>query len=174
LQSTRPAGRVAELGSLGHMWQALPFLIVSMLTGCVGPSNRHVCESAQLIEHGAAGIELRFCHRYWGGFLGPHGYVGYQTTSFGAALEGVGPTFTNPRFQDNPADFQCVGSITLDREHNRVVIAMWRVISVPGKPDRRNAHPANGTYGIESVRKAMPDEDQWFRQWLAKSKKTDE
>lgn len=145
-----------------------------MLTGCVGASNRHVCDGAQLIEHGAAGTELRFCHRYWGGILGPHGYVGYQTTGFGAALEGVGPTFTNPRFQDNPPDFQCVGSITLDLEHNRVVVAMWRVIPVPGKPDRKKAHPANGTYRIESVRKAMPDEQQWFRQWLTKNIKQDE
>jgi hypothetical protein len=157
------------------MWRTLPFLILSMLTGCMGSSTRHVCDGVQLIEHGAAGIELRFCHRYWGGIVGPHGYEGYQTTGYGAALVGVGPRFMNPRFQDNPPDFQCVGSITLDRENNRVVVAMWRVIIVQGKPGRKRAHPANGTYGIESVRKAMPDEEQWFRQWVTSGKKkTDE
>ena len=156
------------------MWRALPFLILPMLTGCIGSSANNVCDGVQLIEHGAIGIELRFCHRYWGGIMGPHGYVGYQTSSYVAALEGVGPTFINPRFQDNPPDFRCVGSITLDRKNNRVVVAMWRVITAPGKPDQKKAHPANGTYNIESVRKGMPDEDQWFHQWLTSSKKQDE
>jgi len=150
---------------------AIAFLLLAMLTGCIGSRDRHVCDNAELIEQGPGETELRFCHRDWGGVMGPHGYVGYQTTSYGAALEGSGPTFTNPIFQDNPPDFKCTGSITLDREHNRVVVAMWRIISAPGEPDRRQAHPANGTYSIISTRSARRDEQQWFREWLAKEEK---
>jgi hypothetical protein len=69
--------------------------------------------------------------------------------------------FIDPKFQDNPGHFSCVGTITLDREHKRVSVNMRRIVSGPGKPVRTKAHPANGTYPIESVTPAKPDLHYW-------------
>lgn len=141
------------------------FVIFLLLTGCVGKADRHVCDGANLIEQGPSEIEMRFCKRYWGGVIGPHGYIGYITMGYGAALIGKGPIFTNPRFQDDPPTFHCVGTITLDREHNQIEVNMFRIVSEPGKPEQTKPHPANGKYLIQSVREANPDERQWFRAW---------
>jgi len=142
----------------------LSVLILTLMVGCVAPSHPKARNGAVLIEQGPGEIELRFWKRSWGGIFGVHGYVGYVTHSYAAALEGSGPIFTNPRFQDNPG-FHCLGTIVLDREHNQVTINMRRIVSMQGEPERAKPHPANGTYTIESVRKAKADEMQWYKSW---------
>jgi hypothetical protein len=154
---------VAQLFSLGgkRMIRVLPFLLIWILTGCVGSQDRHECDNATLVEQETNEIELKI--------FGSDGYIGFQTVGYGAALIGIGPVFTNPLFQDNPAHFRCIGTITLDREHKRVVVNMRRIISDPGQPERTVSHPANGTYDIDIVRPAASDEQQWFRAWLTNS-----
>jgi hypothetical protein len=149
----------------------LSSLILLLFIGCSGPVDNNICTDADIIEHGPDQIEIRFCKRSWGGVVGPHGYVGFITTGYGAALEGKGPIFVNPKFQDNPPDSRCIGIITLDRIHNRVIVDMQRIMSKPGEPEQTKPHPANGTYVVKSVRKAMPDEQKWFRQWIAQGVK---
>ncbi|HVV71338.1 MAG TPA: hypothetical protein VHI52_07545 [Verrucomicrobiae bacterium] len=95
------------------------------------------------------------------GIWGPEGYVRSRTAGFWAALEGAGPVYINPHFQDDSSDFPCIGSITVDRDHNKVTLDMHRVLSKPGEATRTKPHPANGTYGIEAIRKARPEE-AWF------------
>jgi hypothetical protein len=81
-------------------------LILSLMTGCTGPAHPKTHDGAILIEQGTGEVELRFWKRSWGGIFGVHGWVGYVTYSYAAALEGSGPIFTNPKFQDNPG-FHC-------------------------------------------------------------------
>lgn len=95
------------------------------------------------------------------GIWGPEGYVGSRTGGFWAALEGNGPVYIDPHFQDYSSDFPCIGSITFDREHHKVTLDMQRVVSKPGESKRTKPHPANGTYAIETIRKARPGES-WF------------
>src|SRR5580765_146122 len=108
-------------------------LILSLMTGCTGPVHPKNHDGAILIEQDPSAIELRFWKRSWGGIVGPHGYVGYTTVSYIAALQGTGPTFANPPFLDNPPDFRCIGTITLDREHGRVAVNMRRIVTKPYK-----------------------------------------
>ena len=134
-------------------------LTVFALTGCASFRNSH--DHCVLIEKSPGKLLLAITKPQWGGVFGPHGYVGYETIGYWAALEGSGPVFVNPHFQDNPSRFHCIGTITLDREHNRVTVNMRRMVSDIGKAERTKPHPANGTYTIESVRKARHDEN-WF------------
>jgi hypothetical protein len=134
-------------------------LLVAALSGCstTTTSNDHVA----LIEVGPGKLLLSVVKKERVGIWGPEGYVASRRAGYWAALEGSGPVFTNPHFQDDSSDLHCVGTITLDREHSMVTLNMQRVISEPGKPQRTKQHPANGIYVIESTRKARPEES-WF------------
>jgi hypothetical protein len=114
-----------------------------------------------LVEKEPGKLLLGFSKREWGGFYGPEGYVGYRYVGYWAALEGDGPEYVNPHFQDNPSEFKCVGTITLDKGQNEATVKMQRVVSKEGEPERTTPHPANGTYHIEIVRKAKSYE-HWF------------
>ena len=95
------------------------------------------------------------------GIIGPDGYVGWRTAGYWAALQGPGPVYDNPHFQDDSSDLPCIGRITLDRGHNEVTIDMKRVVSKSGGMEQTKPHPANGTYVIEQTRTARPGE-AWF------------
>jgi hypothetical protein len=111
-----------------------------------------------LIVFGPGKVDVLITHRAWGGFWGPEGYIGYEQRHYRAGLRGIGPTFTNPSFQDNPPDIRCAGTITLDHEHNQVVIKMRRITSRSGEPERSKPHPASGAYIIQSTRQAKVGE----------------
>jgi len=127
------------------------------LASCSTGPKRH----ASLIKTSSDKMWLSITKREWGGVLGPHGYVGHQWYGYCIELDGVGPIFTNPPFHDNPPDFRCVDTVTLDRDHDRVIVNMRRVISKPGAPEHTRPHPGNGTYTIESIRSAKTNE-YWF------------
>ena len=148
-------------------FQSLLFACLFLVGGCTGRSGPESRDGAILIEQGPSQTELRFWKHSWGGIVGVHGYVGYVTYSCAAALDGSGPIFRNPKFLDNPPDFRCVGTITLDRRRNEVIVEMRRLISKPGEPEQGKAHPANGKYRIESVRKATVPERDSFSKWEA-------
>jgi hypothetical protein len=147
-------------------WAVLCLCPILVTSGCSSSDN---CYGADLIQQGSEAAELRFCRRSWGGFLGPHGYIGYENTGYKAGLVGIGPTFTNPIFMDNPGYFHCIGTISLDKERNQVTIKLCRIFSEPGKPLQTNSHPANGTYKIITVREAYPDEREAFKSWITKT-----
>jgi len=92
--------------------------IAAIFSGCSTQQSKS--DHVTLIEVDSGKLLLAITKSQWGGILGPHGYVGSERVGYWAALEGSGPVFTNPHFQDDPADFRCVGTITLDREHGKV------------------------------------------------------
>jgi hypothetical protein len=116
--------------------------------------------SIELVELSPGKSLLLIETRQWGGLLGPDGFIGYIHITYMAALEGSGPVFTNPHFSDNP-QFRCVGTITMDRKHNHVIIKMRRIQSKPGEQERTVSHPANGTYAVGVVR-APKSSETWF------------
>jgi hypothetical protein len=97
----------------------------------------------------------------WGGLWGAHGYIGYERVGYWAALEGTGPVYVNPHFQDSPSDFKCVGTITINQQTNSVTIEMERIVSGSRQPQETIPHPINGRYVIDSIRDARPEEG-WF------------
>ena len=134
--------------------------IVALVAGaCVASKDADRRVHVVLIRKAPGKHLLAISKREWGGVLGPHGFVGYISVGYWAALEGSGPIFVNPHFQDNPSEFQCTGVITLDIEHKRVKVEMRRV--APERGGVEKAHPAHGTYTIETIRDSGPDE-AWF------------
>jgi hypothetical protein len=133
------------------------FLLSLILAGCAHAddlSKNHV----ELFEVKSNIVILSIQHREWSGLFGPHGFGGFENVGYWATLEGAGPKFTNPKFDDNPHGIHCVGTIVLDREHNRVTIDMQRIIlSESGKTNQIKSHPANGTYRITSVKTREPE-----------------
>jgi hypothetical protein len=127
-----------------------------LLAACVGTQPTADNDHAELVEFGADKVEVKIETKEWGGIFGIHGFVGYQHEEYVATLVGKGPMFTNPEFLDNPPTNRCIGTITLDRQHSRVTVNMWRIISEPGEPEKTELHPANGTYPIQSIRQASP------------------
>ncbi len=140
----------------------ISLLLVSMASvGCLSSKDSKQREHVVLIRKAHGKQLLSIAKRERVGIWGPDGYVGYRTAGYWAALDGNGPTFVNPHFQDDSSDFRCIGTITLDTEHRKVTIQMRRVLSMPGEPERTQPHPANGTYSIETIRDARPEE-AWF------------
>jgi len=128
---------------------------VVLFSGCAAkPPNQTVLLEVDPGKH-LLGIAIE----RWEGW-GPEGYAGYHSSSYWAALEGDGPIFVNPRLVGGAGD-RCIGTITLDKEHNDVTINMMRIVSAPGGPLRTTPHPANGTHKIDLVRKATSYE-KWF------------
>ena len=111
-----------------------------------------------LIEKSPNVIWLSVDQRIWKGYWGAEGWVGSTYRTYWVKLVGVGPTFTDPIFQDDPHNMRCIGTIALDREHNHVTISMQRVVD---QGNRTMPHPSNGIHTIHSVRKAQPNET-WF------------
>jgi hypothetical protein len=125
------------------------FCLIILLSGC---ATKHP-DDIRLIERGAGVSTLNINRARWEGFLGPDGNPGYVYWTYYATLDGDGPIYVNPPFQDMPSDFKCIGTITLDREHKLVTVNMRRIISAPGQPVRTRSHPANGTYKINFIGK---------------------
>src|SRR2546423_15444304 len=92
----------------------LALILLVVLTGCTSTAERKECKSADLVEYSPTERELRYCKRLWGGIVGPDGYVGFKSVGYLALLEGPGPVFVNPRFQDNPGDYRCTGIIQMN------------------------------------------------------------
>ena|SRR5882757_570438 len=141
-----------------HIILTSTLVILSLLTGCAGsrePNNR---DHAELVEHPSGKIEVVITKWQWEGFWGSEGYIGSRPNHYSAILSGNGPVFNNPSFIDNPPTIRCVGTITLDREHKKVIVNMRRITSKPGESERTKPHPANGTYPIESTRNAKAGE----------------
>jgi hypothetical protein len=132
--------------------------IICLLPGCAGTRDNSNHEHADLIVYGPGHVDIEITKRSWAGFWGPEGYVGYQDEHYAAGLRGSGPAFVNPTFIDNPPSFRCVGTIILDREHNKIVVDMRRIVSKSGEPEKAKPHPANGTYLIKTMREARPGE----------------
>jgi hypothetical protein len=124
-------------------------LFIAIFAGCATKPPDHV----ELLESGPGEFSLAICKQQWGGLFGPEGFVGYQTWTYWAILKGEGPIFVNPKFTDMPSDYQCIGTITLDKAHNVVIVKMSRIVSSPGSPLQTKPHPANGTYKIDVIGK---------------------
>ena len=131
------------------------------VSACTSPTKGKGVTRVELIRKGEGKMLLSITRREWEGVVGPHGFVGYSTVGYWAALDGAGPSFENPHFQDNPSDFRCVGSITVDLVKRSVRIEMKRIVSKTGEVERLRPHPVNGTYSIDAVRDAKLEE-QWF------------
>ena len=141
--------------------------IISLLffVGCAGPNGSKDHNYAVLRDLGRGCSEVTIINRQWDGLWGPSGYVGFRDNSYSVVLEGSGPTYINPPFIDNPP-CRCVGTVAVDREHNRVTVDMRRIASKPEEPEHMQLHPANGTYSIRSVIRLTPKEQEiWFKDW---------
>ncbi len=136
-------------------------LVIIAPVGCVSFKDSKQGDHVVLIRKAPGKQLLSIAKRERVGIWGPDGYVGYRTAGYWVALDGNGPTFVNPHFQDDSSDFRCNGSITLDIEHRKVKVEMRRIVSKPGASERTKPHPANGTYTIEDIRDARPEES-WF------------
>lgn len=132
-------------------------IAISAMMGCSGPNSRLQNRHAILyvFDDNPGKRMLAITGRQWRGIWGPEGWVGYENSGYWITLEGNGPVYKNPRFQDNPPDFQCIGEVTLDSQHHQVTIEMRRVISKPDEPIRTTPHPANGTCDFE-IKKGSP------------------
>jgi len=132
------------------------YCILVSISGCATRPADHV----ELLDKEPGKVILGIAKQQWGGLIGPEGYVGYQTWTYWAALAGDGPEFVDPHIEGGNGE-PCIGTILLDREHNKVTINMKRIVSAPGYPLRTIPHPANGTYKIDEIRKAHFYE-KWF------------
>ena len=155
---TGGGGRISfSLCSMRMFAKTAAFSLV-LVTACAGTGGHKPNDYADLIVYEPEKVDVLITHREWAGLFGHHGYPGYEQRHYRVGLRGPGPKFVNPKFQDNPPTIECVGSVNLNREHNRVTLDMRRVVSQPGESMRTKAHPANGTYVILSTRKAGSDE----------------
>ena len=127
------------------------FCLIILLSGC---ATKHP-DNVRLLETQPGRMLLDINKSRWEGFVGPDGNPGYMYRVYCATLEGDGPTFINPPFEDSPSDFKCVGTITLDRAHKLVTVDMRRITSAPGQPQQTRPHPANGTYKIDFIGKYL-------------------
>jgi hypothetical protein len=126
--------------------------VVVLFSGCATKPPDHVELVAGNPGHLLLGISIQKRAGLFG--FGPEGFVPYQTWSYWATLKGAGPVFTNPPVEGGGGEL-CLGTITLDREHNLVTINLRRVTSVvSGGPSKTKPHPANGTHKIDEVREA--------------------
>jgi len=125
-------------------------LSISTCIGC-GESREHPNhDRAVLYTSKRPGVQLlNIFHKQWLGGFGPDGFVGYKFVGYWATIEGEGPVYNNPKFEDNPSGIECIGTIKMDLAHNQVTIDMQRIISKPGEPQRTEPHPSNGIYPIE-------------------------
>lgn len=123
-------------------------LATLVLSGCASPGpGSNATLYVRTDKPGKALLDIN-CHQ-WDGFWGPEGYTGYRYLTYWATLDGTGPVFHNPHFEDMPPDFRCIGDIILDMEHHEVTLRMRRIISKPGESQRTVRHPANGTYHFD-------------------------
>jgi hypothetical protein len=139
----------------------LIWFVASLCAGCTATPRTSPTDHAVLIEISPGKSLLEISKRRWAGIWGREGFQGYRNFTYWAALDGDGPVFNNPHFLEFSPEIQSVGTITLDREHNRVTVNMRRVQPKPGKPDGTEPSPANGTFIIHSIRKANRGES-WF------------
>jgi hypothetical protein len=136
-------------------------LVASLWAGCTAASRTSPTDCAVLIDISLGKSLLEISNRRWAGIWEREGFQGCRNYTYWAALDGNGPVFRNPHFREFSPEIQSVGTITLDREHNRVAVNMRRLQPKPGKPDRTEPSPANGTFIIHSIRKANRGES-WF------------
>lgn len=136
-------------------------LVSVLCVGCVSAKNKTQNGQVALVLFAPGKQLLSIAKREKVGIWGPEGYVGSRTAGYWAALEGDGPVFVNPHFQDDSSDLPCVGTIALDMARRTVTLDLHRVVSRPGEAKRTKPHPANGMYHIETVRDARPGE-AWF------------
>ena len=115
-------------------------------------------DEAVLIDFGAGRLLLKINKREWAGLWGPEGYVGYRYRTYYAGLEGDGPFYTDPPYEELSDYKHFVGTITIDRERNRVIVKIKRVML-----GRETTDPGSGTYAIKTVRKPGPHETWFFR-----------
>ena len=125
-------------------------VLAAALAGCAMPKDNdfHVT----LVQQGPDKAMLEISRREPVVVTGPDAYTAQHKVTYSAALAGAGPTFVNPHFSDVPPEYHCVGSISLDLEHEMVSINMQRIVSKPGQPQETEPHPANGLHRIEKIR----------------------
>ena len=91
------------------------FILICMLAmaggGCVTEKGDASNTQCILVEKEPGKLLLGVSKREWGGLYGPEGYVGHHYVAYWAALEGAGPQYVNPHFQDNPSEFKCIGKL---------------------------------------------------------------
>ena len=90
----------------------------------------------------------------WGGLFTVHGLGPgiVQNLHYWVTLNGPGPIYRNPKlYQNGRAQYEHVGTITVDRSAKRVVIDLERVISRPNAPNLLEPSPANGSYRIRRI-----------------------
>jgi hypothetical protein len=132
------------------MKRVLILAVAMALAGCATPKDDdfHVT----LVREAPDKAKLEIFRREEVIVTGPDGYTAEHKVTYSAALVGPGPTFVNPHFTDVPKEYHCVGSISLDLEHEMVSINMQRVVSKPGQPQETEDHPANGLHRIEKIK----------------------
>lgn len=137
------------------------FLWVMLLAGCAGYNSADNSFHVKLVRNAPEKMMLEISRQEPFAVAGSDGYVGHHKVTYWAALAGTGPTFVNPHFADSPAEYHCLGSITVDLDHSLVSINMRRIVSKPGEPEQAEPHPANGVHRIEKIRNSKHDE-WWF------------
>lgn len=142
--------------------RTLIWLVLVLLPACSSPPTKQSRRSVDLIRNHAGATWVVINTREWGGVFGVDGFVGFENQTYLAKLEGSGPVYTAPFFQDNPFGVKCVGTITLDRKSNKVLVDMHRVVTDPRESVRSGPHPANGFYTIGTEREAKPTE-KWYQ-----------
>src|SRR5689334_14466054 len=94
-------------------------LAALIVSGCANPkSASNVTLYVLANQPGKSLLDIN--SRQWGGFWGPEGYVGHRYITYWAGLEGQGPIFHDPHFEDSPSDFNCIGDIVLDMQRREV------------------------------------------------------
>lgn len=145
-----------------QVMKTILILMVAMgLAGCRARQMPDQDYHVVMLRHGPGKVVLEITRHTPQMVGGEEGYKIQKRVTYKAALAGNGPTFENPHFADNPPEYHCVGTISLDLEHDMVRIEMRRIVSKPGEPEETEPHPANGMYQIEKIKKAGAT-DWWF------------
>jgi hypothetical protein len=134
------------------MRSVLILLAAIILAGCATPKDDdfHI----ELVKQGPDKAMLEISHRapVDVGGDGTNGFTAMHKVTYWAALSGPGPTFVNPHFADVPEEYHCVGTISLDLEHEMVNIDLRRIVSKPDELLQTVPHPANGLHRIEKIK----------------------
>jgi hypothetical protein len=132
-------------------------IVSSLFIGCATTSSSERDE-AILIDFGRGRLMLQINKLEWAGLWGAEGYIGYRYRTYYAGLEGGGPVYADPPYEEISDCSHFLGTITIDRERNRVIVKIKRV-----NRGRETTDPGSGTYAIKTVRKPGPHETWFFK-----------
>jgi hypothetical protein len=131
----------------------LVVLSLMLLTGCAQTSTPTKYAELRLSKESRIQVLIR--SKRWMGLVNPEDGIAahnsYSTYCW-STLDSTKSEYVNPAFNiTSTVQHKHRGTIKVDRKGKSVVIALERLVSKPGEPERWEASPHNGTYQIKEI-----------------------